>query len=96
MQWERIASLPNVVAAGANTPTILPLALEVFIDAGTTSAFYIASNAQARFEPGTTVGMSAATNVDVTIAQGVSVTGAFGATGGPVIPNVELGYGLCN
>ena len=96
MQWERLAKLPNVTAAGANTPTILPLPLEVFLDAGTTTAFYIASTAQLRLEPGTAAGMPAATNVDATIAQGVSVTGLFGATGGPAIPNVELGYGLCN
>ncbi|HET9484794.1 MAG TPA: hypothetical protein VFO79_12620, partial [Xanthomonadales bacterium] len=96
MQWERLAKLPNVISSGASTPTILPLPVEVFLDAGTTTAFYIASTAPLRFEAGTAVGMPAATNAEMTIAQGVSLTSLFGMPGGPVIPNVELGYGLCN
>lgn len=94
--WERLATLPNVVGAGASTPTILPLPFEVFLDGGTTTAFYVTSSAQLRVAPGTTVGAAAASNADATIRQGVSVTGTFGTQGGPVIPNIEIGYGLCN
>lgn len=94
--WQRLVTIPNVVAAGPNTPTILPLPIEVFVEAGTTTAFYITSSGRLRVAPGTTVGASAAANADLTIRQGVPVAGQFGTAGGPVIPNIELGYGLCN
>lgn len=92
MEWQRIAKLPNVNAAGPNTPTALPLPIEVFVERETTTAFYIATTAQLRVENGS----GGASNADVAIAQGVPVNGLFGNAGAPVVPNVELGYGVCN
>jgi len=94
-EWQRAASLQGVVAAGTNTPTSLPLASPIFIDAGTTTAFYITTSGQLRTAAGT-AGTNAATNADVTIKSGVAVTGVFGGAGAGANPNVELGYGTCN
>ena len=95
MAWQRAASLQGVVSAGTNMPTSLPLASPVFIDAGSTTAFYITTSAELRTAAGT-AGANAANNADVTIKTGVAITGVFGGAGAGANPNVELGYGLCN
>jgi len=84
-----------VVSAGTNIPTSLALTSPIFIAANSTTAFYIATSAQLRTANGT-AGANAATNTDVTIKNGVTVTGTFGGAGPGANPNVELGYGNCN
>lgn len=92
--WKPLASVIGVVSDGTRA-TPLPMALGLFVEAGMTTALYVTTTSEnVRSQP--PAGASAATNADVTIEHGVTVTGDFGGAGAAASPNVELGYGTCN
>jgi len=94
--WTRLAALTGVTSAGDGTPTILPFAFELFLETASTTGFYVAVAAPAQVRTAPSTGMAAATNAELTIGEGVAVTGAFGAVGAAVTPSLELGYGVCD
>jgi hypothetical protein len=96
-QWKPLASAKDVVSAGASTPTFVPVPLDLVLQSGATTAFYVVTTGSAALvsQP-KGGGTSAASNADVGISHGVTVTGEFGAVGTAITPNVELGYGACN
>lgn len=91
--WQLLASAPGVTSAGASMPTSLPVALDMVIESGKPTAFYVTSSGAIRSQGVT--GTNAASNADLVIGQGVTVTGMFGGAGAASTPNVELGYDPC-
>jgi hypothetical protein len=94
-QWKQLASLVDVASDGVGTATALP-ALELFLEAGMTTALYVTTTTSADVRSQPVMGAAAATNADVTITHGVAVSGSFGSVAAATSPNVELGYGTCN
>lgn len=94
-QWTPLATIPNVVSAGASTPTMLPMPVDVLLGSGATTAFYVASD-DPRLRSQAVTGSVAASNADLVIGQGVQIDGSFGSVAGAVTPNIALGYGVCN
>lgn len=94
-EWKPLATANNVVSAGASTTTFLPVMLDLFLESGTTTAFYVATTSGALRSQPMGGGNSAASNDDVVIGHGVTISGSFGTVGSQVTPNVELGYGAC-
>ena len=92
MKWERVGAAQGVLSAGANTPTMIPIPLAIYVDGGTTTAFYITSTSTVR----TQLGTAAASNSDLTINNAAPITGTFGTVGAASIANVEVAYGVCN
>ncbi len=93
-QWQKLASIANVDSDGSITP--LPGALGLYLGGGTTTALYIQTTTSTEVRSQPALGGNAAMNADLTIGQGVTISGTFGAIGSAAMPNVELGYGTCN
>ena len=93
-QWQLLAAAPGVVSATGSTSTPLP-PLDLFLGAGAITSLYVAAPTAA-LNSGAPTGAAAASNADLSIAEGVSLSGAFAGVGGAVTPNIELGYGACN
>ena len=63
------------------------------LDAGMTTSLYVATpTAELRSGPAG----NTPSNADLSITQGVSLSGAFAGVGAAITPYVEIGYGVCN
>lgn len=94
--WKLLATVSGVMSAGAATPSMLPMPVDVFLERGAVTAFYVTTSASSDVRSQPVTGTTAAINVDLAIGQGAAINGAFGSVVGPVTPNAELGYGVCN
>lgn len=97
--WELLGTQANVVSAGPGAVTNIPFATPVTMASGSTSAFYVTTGANTngvRFGNGTAVGNTAATNGPLTLKEGVSVAGAFGAKTATRVFNGTIVATTCN
>lgn len=96
--WTLAGSAANVVGAGLDVPTSIPIALSVAIPAGQTYAFYITDTGTAAnldYTNGTSVGAVAAADANITIYEGTGKNYPFDDDYPARIPNTTVYYECC-
>jgi len=93
--WTLIGNA-NVVSAGTNVPTPIPLPLNVTIAAGATQAFYVTctNGSIVAYTNGTAVGNTLAQNADLRVLEGYGVVYPFAGTFSPRNYNGIIHYQL--
>ncbi len=78
--WTAIDSVDNIVSAGIDQPTYLPIDVNVPMTAGSTHAFYISNRtgSNAKYTNGTLLGGVFANDANLQIKQGTGVGYPFG------------------
>lgn len=92
--WTLAGSATGVVNNAANTPTPIPIGLNVAIPAGQTYAFYITmtNNTDMNYTNGTAVGNTLASDANIEVLEGTGKGYPFGASYTPRNPNIIVHY----
>lgn len=86
----------SVISAGPDSPTALPLALDVRISTGTTQAFYVTTQGTAmEYTNGTSEGAVYTSNASFDLLEGVGSVQNFGGIYSPRIFNGNVYYRVC-
>ena len=82
--WTLLGTANNVVGAGVNIPTAIPIPINITINAGATAAFYItrttAGGPLVQYTNGTAVGTVFASDANLQVKDGTGKDYSFGAS----------------
>lgn len=96
--WTLVGTASNVVGAGANLVTVIPISLSLAIPAGTTRAFYItrslAAGPTVAYTNGTAVGAIHASDANIRLREGTGKDYPFGTNFVPRRFNGRVFYDL--